>query len=244
MTGKNMTKSDDVPTSPNPLSDSDQQQQPGPQGGEDSLDARTVVAGRPARKPSSDKGKGDRTVVYRPDHSSGEASPRISKEPGGEASVDPLESPTEALDNARLLPGQEDQSTGIYRPRQSSSSPEAHAMDDPPSGWLVVVAGPGKGSARTLRYGRNQIGRNSTERVPLDYGDEMISRSNHAVITYDPKGKKFYIQQGEGTNLVYVNGSPVLEAQLLEPLTHIMIGATTLRFIPLCGDLFDWGQAE
>ena len=71
MTGKNMTKSDDVPTSPNPLSDSDKQQQPGLQGGEDSLDARTVVARPPARKPSSDKGKGDQTVVCRPGHSSG-----------------------------------------------------------------------------------------------------------------------------------------------------------------------------
>lgn len=244
MTGKSVTKSDDVPTSPNPLTDSDKQQQPEPPDGEDSLEARTVLAGRPGKKSNLDKGKGGQTVVYRPGHSSGEDPPRGSEKPGSEVSTDLLKSPTETLDDTRLPLGQEDESTGIYRPHQPSSPPEVHAMDDPPSGWLVIVAGPGKGNACTLRYGRNPIGRNPTERVPLNFGDEMISRSNHAVITYDPEGKKFYIQQGEGTNLIYVNGQPVLDAQLLEPLMHIKIGGTTLRFVPLCGDRFAWDQAE
>lgn len=44
----------------------------------------------------------------------------------------------------------------------------------------------------------NSIGRASDERVALDFDDELISRKGHAIVTYDPKGRKFYIQHGGG----------------------------------------------
>ena len=49
------------------------------------------------------------------------------------------------------------------------------AMDDPVVGWLVIVAGPGKGRALQLGYGANTLGRGSTDRVNLNFGDERIS---------------------------------------------------------------------
>ena len=121
---------------------------------------------------------------------------------------------------------------------QNLSSPEA--MDDPPAGWLVVVKGPGKGNALTLGYGTNSVGRSRDERVCLDFGDERISRKGHAVITYDSRGRKFYVQQGRGTNLVYMKDEVVLAPTLLLPFASLLIGDTTLRFVPLCGDAFDW----
>jgi len=149
----------------------------------------------------------------------------------------------------------DDARTRIYRPGRQTASPsapqqpqdapsaaQAGSMDDPPVGWLVIVDGPGQGSVVTIGNGANSIGRDAAERLSLDFGDEMISRSAHATVTYDPRGKRFYIQHGGGTNLTYVNDQPVLAPQELAPNTHILIGNTTLRFVPLCGEQFDWDQ--
>ena len=113
-------------------------------------------------------------------------------------------------------------------------------MDDPPVGWLVIVDGPGSGHVLTLGVGVNCIGRDQTERVTLDYGDSMISRTNHGAVTYDPRGGKFYVQPGGGTNLMYVNDEPVLAPRALERLSHLQMGKTVLRFVPLCDDGFSW----
>ncbi len=143
--------------------------------------------------------------------------------------------------------------TRVYRPARPAASPspagtsselQVAAMKDPPVGWLVVIGGPGQGNVLTLGNGTNSIGRNRSERLSLNFGDEMISRSGHATITYDPRGKKFYFQHGGGTNLSYVNDQPVLAPQELPANTHIMIGNTTLRFVPLCGEQFDWDTWE
>ena len=117
-------------------------------------------------------------------------------------------------------------------------------MDDPVVGWLVVVEGPGKGRAVPLGYGSNSIGRGATDRIKLDFGDEQISRSGHAVVTYDPRGRQFYVQHGGGTNLTYLGDQPVLAPTGLPALSHISIGHTVLRFVPLCGAEFDWQDTE
>jgi len=115
------------------------------------------------------------------------------------------------------------------------------AMDDPVVGWLVVVDGPGRGHASALGYGMNSIGRASTERISLDYGDTDMSRTKHTLITYDPRGRKFYLQHGGGQNLTYLkNGSPVLTPVEINGGEEIIVGQTTLRFVPFCGELFDW----
>ena len=117
-------------------------------------------------------------------------------------------------------------------------------MDDPVVGWLVVVEGPGKGRAMQLGYGSNSLGRGATDRVKLDFGDDQISRNGHAVVTYDPRGRKFYVQHGGGTNLTYLGDQPVLAPAELPALSHIGIGNTVLRFVPLCGAEFDWQDTE
>ena len=133
--------------------------------------------------------------------------------------------------------------TGPPLPRPGPRGPGRAAPDpmaDPPVGWLVVVAGPGKGNVVTLGNGVNAIGRDRTERVSLDFGDDMISRTGHGTITYDPRHRKFYVQHGGGTNLTYVDDEPVLAPRDLEPLAHVQMGDTVLRFVPLCGPGFSW----
>ena len=121
---------------------------------------------------------------------------------------------------------------------------KADGMDDPVVGWLAVVEGPGKGRALQLGYGSNPIGRGRTARVSLDFGDNQISRGEHAIVTYDPRGRKFFVQHGGGTNLTYLDDQPVLIPTELPAQSHIVIGNTVLRFIPLCGDAFDWQDTE
>ena len=117
-------------------------------------------------------------------------------------------------------------------------------MANPPVGWLVIVAGPGMGRVATLGVGNNAIGRDAKQRIPLDHGDRTISRSNHAVVVYDPRGRQFFVQSGSGTNLTYVNDELVLGSRELEPFAHVRVGKTVLRFVPLCGADFTWPAGE
>src|SRR5262249_15630499 len=56
---------------------------------------------------------------------------------------------------------------------------------DPVAGWLVVVKGPGRGGFRPVYIGMNSIGREVNQRISLSFGDDMISREEHAFIAYD-----------------------------------------------------------
>lgn len=147
-----------------------------------------------------------------------------------------------------------DAKTQIYRPGKKapqglSAADDAvpgseDAMQDPPVGWLVIIQGPGKGNVLTVGIGANSIGRDSEDRITLDFGDQHVSRSAHATITYDPRGRKFYIQHGGGKNLTYMNDAPVLAPTEMASNAHVMIGDTLLRFVPMCGVEFDWADLD
>ena len=151
------------------------------------------------------------------------------------------------------VPASEDGKTRIAgwpRPRPSGSDQsESTARDtrlpqrfskDPVVGWLVVIDGPGKGSSLRLGMGQNSIGRGERSRVRINFGDDQISRSGHATITYDSKGNSFHILPGTGPNLTYLGDDPVLGPTRLPDRTKIALGATTLRFVALCDEGFTW----
>ncbi len=133
----------------------------------------------------------------------------------------------------------DDPNTRVMFKRSSSSKEE---KEDPIVGWLVIVNGKGKTNVLTLGYGMNSIGRSPDERVSINFGDEQISRNKHAIITYDPRGRKFYVQHGGGKNLTYLGDQVLLVPMELKGGEEILIGQTTLRFMPLCGEHFDWQQ--
>lgn len=113
-----------------------------------------------------------------------------------------------------------------------------------PVGWLVVVEGPGRGAAFTLYNGVAQIGRGEDQTVRLDFGDNSISRENHAAIAYDAEQNSFFIGHGGKANLVRCNKMPVLSTQVLAAGDNIRIGETTLRFVPLCSSEFEWSEGQ
>ena len=179
--------------------------------------------------------------------------PETPKQTDQQDDADRLDAPTRLMAGTPTSAGSDDDEKtrvlgGRHRRRSKEQSPDqaetVDAMDDPVVGWLVIVSGPGKGRALPLGYGTNSIGRGETDRVKVDFGDNRISRSGQSTVTYDPRGRVFYVQHGGGTNLTYVDDKPVLTPTELAALTHITIGDTVLRFVPLCGKEFDWQDLD
>ncbi len=110
----------------------------------------------------------------------------------------------------------------------------------PVVGWLVIIEGKGKGNSKVLVPGVNKIGRDATNDVSLDYGDTSISRFNHIEIIYDMQNGHFFIERGNGRNLPAINGTVLRQDQDLAKNDYIAIGETTLMFIPLCDEDFNW----
>jgi hypothetical protein len=121
-----------------------------------------------------------------------------------------------------------------------SGSMAAESPKDPVAGFLAVIQGPGRGSVSTIVYGMNSLGRDPSQGVSLDHGDDEIARETHCTVTFDSLSRKFYIQPGDGHRLAYLDAEPVLTPTRLESGSHIRLGNTVLRFVALCGDDFSW----
>lgn len=113
-----------------------------------------------------------------------------------------------------------------------------------PAGWLIVKNGPGKGASFALSQGVSQIGRGTDQTVSLDYGDMAISRQNHAAIAYDAQTHEFHIGHGGKSNLVRMNGRPLLSTEAARDGDEIQIGETTLILKVLCTPAFNWSSYE
>jgi hypothetical protein len=113
-----------------------------------------------------------------------------------------------------------------------------------PAGWLVVKDGPGKGASFALSQGVSQIGRGTDQIVALDFGDMAISRQNHAAIAYDAATHEFHIGHGGKSNLVRLNGRPLLSTEAAGDGDEIQIGETTLVLKVLCTPNFNWSSYE
>lgn len=135
------------------------------------------------------------------------------------------------------------QSAQEERERDGRAGASRERPQGPVVGWLVVVDGPGKGHSLEIGYGHNSIGREAGQRIPLDFGDGSISRDRAAVVSYVDKGRSFHLSPGADTiNIVYRNAEAVLAPVKLDNGDTITLGATTLRFVALCGEEFSWDQ--
>ncbi|MEM9684738.1 MAG: FHA domain-containing protein, partial [Pseudomonadota bacterium] len=127
----------------------------------------------------------------------------------------------------------------IFEAAKEQAGPNAA---DFPVGWIIVIEGPGRGKCFTLYNGASSIGRGEDQAVRLDFGDNSISRNNHAAVAFDDEAGTFFLGHGGKSNLVRLNGKPVLSTEELSKGDEIRIGETTLMFMPLCGDDFSWNE--
>lgn len=173
----------------------------------------------------------------------------------GDAEDREWDAPTEPMKGRRPRGAAEREAQGptrVYRGNRVSQSGDTSGlaegvsdpMADPPVGWLVVVSGPGKGRVLTLGNGMNAIGRGRESRVRLDFGDDNVSRENHARLIYEPRGRRWLLGHGDGTNLTYLNGDVVVGIAEIESGAEIQLGETTMRFQAFCSKAFDWQDVD
>ena len=94
--------------------------------------------------------------------------------------------------------------TQLVRGRQALK--RGQFVQDPVVGWLVITGGPGLGAYRPVFEGNNTVGRASTSRIPLDFGDDTISFEEQAYIRYDGNDRGFlFVPNMSKTNVVSVN---------------------------------------
>ena len=139
----------------------------------------------------------------------------------------------------------EDERTQLVRHIKSSESErEAGDTDDLPTYFvtnksrqpfarLVVVGGPGAGNSRPVFPGTNSVGRDGSNRVPLDFGDDTISRKQHAVIVVDDRNGSMSILDGGKVNPIVVNGAVVSGEAAIAIGDTVEIGTTTLLVQPI-----------
>lgn len=145
--------------------------------------------------------------------------------------------------SAPAAAGADDQAprTRLIRGRQNVGRTDF--FQDPVVGWLVVVGGPGLGSFRPIFEGNNAVGRDSRQRIPIDFGDDAISSEEQAFIRYDSVDRKFLLVPNLAkTNIVAVNERKPTGAVELSAMDLITMGRTQLVFVPFCGPEFDWAE--
>jgi hypothetical protein len=131
--------------------------------------------------------------------------------------------------------------TELLRGRNPIKRGQFH--QDPVVGWLVVVGGLGLGSYRPIYEGNNTIGRASSQRIPIDFGDDSISAEEQAYIRYDSAERSFlFVPNLAKTNVVSINDRKPTSAVPLSAMDVITMGRTQLVFMPFCGPEFDWSD--
>jgi hypothetical protein len=123
----------------------------------------------------------------------------------------------------------------------SSATPPApvvQAVSDPPVGWLVIVGGPNCGADFTIHAGDNTIGRSPAMAVALDT-DPTVAENQLSVL-YDSRSNRFLARPGTAALRSYVNGEAVESSVGLQRGDKLQVGNTTLLFVPLAGERFQW----
>src|SRR5262245_28433933 len=136
-----------------------------------------------------------------------------------------------------MMPGRDGDTVMVPVGTTGAQSKDAF---DPVVGWLVILDGLGRGQFRPIRYGQNAVGRGQDLRISIDFGDSRISREPHAFVIYDEFQRKFFIRDNGKSNIIRLNGNAVLTHAELHDRDVISIGETSLLFVSLCDQNFDW----
>lgn len=116
-----------------------------------------------------------------------------------------------------------------------------NAPSEPVVGWLVCIKGEHFGESFQIYAGRNSIGRAADNRIVMSK-DNSVSRSKHAFVIYEPKKHHFFVQPGDSSGLTYLNDEYISEMKEIKAFDSIELGESVLKFVPLCGDNFNWDE--
>lgn len=110
---------------------------------------------------------------------------------------------------------------------------------EPAVGWLTCIKGECIGETFGIKAGKNCIGRSLSNEISLAK-ENGVSRDRHAQITFEPRKRQFFIQNGETDGLTYVNDELIVTFAELKNYDIITVGDVKLIFIALCGEKFTW----
>ena len=114
---------------------------------------------------------------------------------------------------------------------------------DPVVGFLIVVGGRGLGAFRPIFEGNNTVGRATSNRIAIDFGDDTISSEAQAYLRYDATDRSFlFVPNLAKTNVVSVNDKRPAGAVELKAMDVITLGRTQVALLPFCGADFDWSE--
>ena len=168
----------------------------------------------------------------------GTPAPQPSNDPA--ATEEPAKPTRRGRVKTRLLGFQADEpEKNIFETAGAAQSSEPDMF---PVGWMVVVSGPGRGASFCLHNGVSLIGRGDDQAIRLDFGDNSISRNNHASVAFDDESNQFFLGHGGKSNIVRLNKKPVLSTEELSDGDEIRLGETTLRFAAFCSSSFGWSE--
>ncbi|MEP7364048.1 MAG: FHA domain-containing protein [Acidobacteriota bacterium] len=117
--------------------------------------------------------------------------------------------------------------------------PQPAGPPEPVVGWLVAIAGPERGRDFRLHAERNFVGRGTEMDVAIS-GDARVSRARHAIVTFEPRKKIFYLSPGDASGLVYLNDDLLDKTVPIGPDDRIEVGDTTLKLVPFVTGDFSW----
>lgn len=194
------------------------------------LDVNEIFGGAPsAPKPAMAKVEqdDDMTVPLK-------AAPAASIKPAPAASIRPAVFHT---------PEEGDEHTAAFYDEEFTAPPlpKVQNLPTPCVGWLIALNGLHAGQDFHLRAGKNYIGQEESMDVALT-GEKSVSRNKHAIVIYEPKHHRYFIQPGESNELVYINDEVVLLPMELKPYDLIVIGDIELWFMPLCDAEHNWSE--
>lgn len=110
-------------------------------------------------------------------------------------------------------------------------------------GWMVGIKGACRGIDFRLHEGKNYIGRDP--RCEVNVEDLKVSAGNVAQVVFDPRSKRFFSSDCDGTaTICYQNEEPLLGRNEIKIYDRIELGDSTLLFVPLCGEAFTWQDEE
>lgn len=125
----------------------------------------------------------------------------------------------------------------------SVKAPEKKKRNRRVVGWIVGIGGPCRGIDYRIHEGKNYIGREALCEVNVE--DPKVSAGNVAQVVFDPRSKRFFSSDCDGTSTIcYLNGEPLLGKHELKIYDRLEMGDSRLLFVPLCGDAFTWDEEE
>nr|VFJ57967.1 MAG: Serine/threonine protein phosphatase PrpC [Candidatus Kentron sp. DK] len=135
--------------------------------------------------------------------------------------------------------------TGMGKDIVEKDAPISHGKTimmefNPPVGWLVCTEGPDRGRDYPLFTHRNFIGRGTDAGIRIT--DSTVSRECHGIVSHDPVNNSFHLSLGQSRGMVFYKEKAVLTSVELSPYDTFRLGNTTLLFVPLCGQKFQWKE--